>query len=144
MGQGTESAGGYEITYDPAYEGLTRSIPQWNDSIPVTQMSFRHLKNALRFARNMAVDSDFDDYDNQWVSWVHILESEISRRPEPEPAKYTSNIKKRGKTKRMRCHCGNEYDAREVDLKRGYAKSCSKRCAAIRREFGKPAGREVK
>lgn len=144
MGQGTESAGGYEIDYDPAYEGLTRGIPQWNDSIPVTQMSLRHLKNSLRYARSRAVDSDLDDYEDQWSAWVDILETEISRRPKPESAKYTSNIKKRGKTKRMRCHCGNKYDAREADLKRGYAKSCSKRCAAIRREFGRPAGKEIK
>jgi len=32
------------------------------------------------------------------------------------------------------CACGNLYMAREADLRRGWAKSCSKSCAAKRRE----------
>ena len=30
------------------------------------------------------------------------------------------------------CKCGKEYKAKEADLKRGWAKSCSKSCAAKR------------
>jgi hypothetical protein len=31
------------------------------------------------------------------------------------------------------CKCGTVYFAREADLKRGWGKSCSKRCAALKR-----------
>lgn len=43
----------------------------------------------------------------------------------------------------MICHCGEHYMAREADLKRGWAKSCSKSCAAIRRDFGRPSAKPV-
>lgn len=33
-----------------------------------------------------------------------------------------------------KCHCGKSFTARVADVKRGWAKSCSKRCAAIARE----------
>tara|TARA_Y100001973_G_C5205526_1_gene341217 strand:+ start:1947 stop:2378 length:432 start_codon:yes stop_codon:yes gene_type:complete len=143
MGQGTESAGGYEIDYDPAYEGLNHGVPLWNGTIPVTSMSRRYVVNALNVARNASHSATFECDAEKWSEWVDILEQRLSEMPKPV-AKYTGNIKKRGKTKRMRCHCGSEYDAREADLKRGYAKSCSKRCAAIRREFGRPAGKAIK
>lgn len=34
----------------------------------------------------------------------------------------------------MTCKCGTVYKAREADIKRGWGKSCSKRCAAKKRE----------
>lgn len=37
----------------------------------------------------------------------------------------------------MICHCGKRYRARMADLRRGWGYSCSKRCAAIRRDFGR-------
>jgi bisphosphoglycerate-dependent phosphoglycerate mutase len=43
------------------------------------------------------------------------------------------------KTVKRRCNnenCRIEYEAREADLKRGWGKSCSKRCAAIVRKYG--------
>ena len=43
----------------------------------------------------------------------------------------------RGKTQTMKCHCKNLYEARTADLKRGWAMSCSKSCASIRRAYGK-------
>ena len=33
-----------------------------------------------------------------------------------------------------RCSCGQKYMAREADIKRGWAKSCSKSCAAKKRD----------
>lgn len=32
------------------------------------------------------------------------------------------------------CRCGKKFEARLVDIKRGWAKSCSKSCAAKKRE----------
>lgn len=43
----------------------------------------------------------------------------------------------------MVCHCGKEYNAREADLKRGWGYSCSKTCAANRRDFGAPKARRA-
>lgn len=34
----------------------------------------------------------------------------------------------------MICFCGNQYTAKVADLKRGWGKSCSKSCAAKRRD----------
>lgn len=45
----------------------------------------------------------------------------------------------RGVKVNMRCHCGKHYQARKADILRNWGLSCSKRCAAIRREFGRPA-----
>ena len=36
----------------------------------------------------------------------------------------------------MICRCGDEYEAREADIARGWAMSCSKSCAAKKRAFG--------
>jgi hypothetical protein len=44
----------------------------------------------------------------------------------------------RGVTQTMKCHCGGLYEARKADLKRGWALSCSKSCAAARRTYRKP------
>jgi len=38
------------------------------------------------------------------------------------------------KTIEKTCACGNVYTARVADVKRGWAKSCSKSCAAKKRE----------
>ncbi|MER2492347.1 hypothetical protein [Catenovulum sediminis] len=38
----------------------------------------------------------------------------------------------------LRCFCGQVYMAREADIKRGWGKTCSKSCAAIKRESKKP------
>lgn len=147
MGQGAEDAGGYEIDYDPAYEGLTRSVPCWNDSTPVTQMSIPHLKNALRVARMHSGSCSFSCDDDKWEEWVHILDRELASRAAKRKAVAATKAQNkkpvRGKTQKMKCACGAIYEARVADLKRGYAKSCSKRCASIRREFGRPAAKPV-
>jgi hypothetical protein len=41
------------------------------------------------------------------------------------------------------CHCGQHYFAREADIKRGWGLSCSKSCAAIRRDYGRPTAQRV-
>lgn len=43
----------------------------------------------------------------------------------------------------MECHCGNQYFSKEADLKRGWGLSCSKHCAAVRRDFGRPAAKRL-
>lgn len=36
---------------------------------------------------------------------------------------------------KVTCRCGTVFDAKLADIKRGWGKSCSKRCAANRREI---------
>jgi len=144
MGQGAEDAGGYELDYDPAYEGLATGT--WNDSIPVNQMTVPHLRNALRFCRNISGTSTFSCDDDKWDEWIDILENELASRTSPQQRKEKSTQPKqsvRGSKTLMKCFCGTEYQARNADLKRGWGKTCSKRCAAIRREFGRPAAKKV-
>lgn len=43
----------------------------------------------------------------------------------------------------LKCHCGDTYTARVADLERGWAMSCSKSCAAIKRDFGRPKPKRV-
>lgn len=35
---------------------------------------------------------------------------------------------------KVKCHCGKVFNARKADIDRGWAKSCSKSCAAKLRE----------
>lgn len=49
------------------------------------------------------------------------------------------SVVKRGSTEQVTCGCGTVFTARVADRKRGWAKSCSKSCAATKsnRETGK-------
>jgi len=44
---------------------------------------------------------------------------------------------------KMICHCGDHYDARDADLLRGWSLSCSKSCAAKRRDKRLPAAKRA-
>lgn len=170
MGQGAEDAGGYELEYNPAYEGLSHNPPRWNDSKPVDEMSCAHLRYALRVSKSVAGTSSFTCDDDTWETWIDVLEQEIHHRAVTGkkikskndfrlPRKKGTGKKGKETTKKrieeykamtftsskvqMRCHCGKEYTAKVADLRRGWATSCSKRCAAIRREFGRPVGKLI-
>ncbi len=43
----------------------------------------------------------------------------------------------------MVCRCGTEYEARQADLDRGWARSCDKSCAAKRRDYGGKAAKRA-
>lgn len=146
MGQGTESCGGYDVEYDPYEEGLEKG--EWTlrsgGSISITKMTPRHLRNAIQVCKNLAACATFTDQEDKWNAWVEMMEDELSRRPKPAPKTVKATAPKekpRGKTVQMICFCGTEYPARQADLNRGWGLTCSKRCAAIRREFGRPAAK---
>lgn len=64
-----------------------------------------------------------------------------SKEPKGKPKvkrKKRKNSIPRGKMVNMVCHCGAKYQSRKADLLRGWGLSCSKSCAAKRREFGLP------
>ncbi len=158
MGQGAESCGGYEIDYDPCYEELrSNSEPCWTmkdgSSMPISRMTKTHLRGAIRVAERSSLSQSFSCDSETFDEWVDILTSELdsrgynSKKPTIQKS-VIDNIKSkfpaRGAKQQMKCHCGNEYAARKADLKRGWAKSCSKSCAATRREYGRPAATKVK
>lgn len=149
MGQGTESCGGYDFEYDP-YDRDAMVDGMWTQrdgsKIRVENMTISHLRGARRVAQDAAARATFSDDQDRWNEWVDIFEREIQRRGEEihPVAKYTSpNAVKptRGAKALMVCHCGTEYEARTADIARGWGLSCSKRCAAIRRDFNKPAAK---
>ena len=151
MGQGTESCGGYDFDYDEYADGLFTGVwAQRNGRhIHISKMTVGHMQGARRVAQAAAMRANFTDEQEKFEAWVAAFDEEIGRRGgeiERAPAVYVDgSVKKevRGAKAKMQCHCGGFYFAREADLARGWAKSCSKRCAAIRRDFNKPAAKRV-
>ena len=157
MGQGTDSCGGWDDEHDVYYEELRSSNPRWTtrdgESIEVSKMTLKHLYGARSVARRAAATANFSCEEDKWEAWDEIFSAEISRR-EASYAQQTAKSQagklvqkmvvhrvSRGAKVDMICHCGTEYKAREADLARGWGRSCSKACAATRREFGRPAGK---
>lgn len=150
MGQGSDSCGGYEVDYDP-YDELMEN-GEWTTrgggTIKITDMTIGHLRGARRIASRAAHEAQFSSDEEKWEHWVQMFDSEIAlreRNTSPSVPKAPKAPPKpvRGTNVIMICHCKREYPAREADLKRGNALSCSKSCAAIRREFGRePAQRK--
>lgn len=150
MGQGTESCGGYEIEYDPYDFNESGGFEYWTQrdgsSIKVSEMSSNHIRNTIKVCEMAKLRETFSCEVDKWDEWIELFEFELSNRNElihdiKAPAHYDSpdKIKQtRGSKIDMVCHCGKEYSPRIADLKRGYAKSCSKRCAAIKRDYGRP------
>lgn len=149
MGELAESCGGYEVEYDPYYDGL--STGTWTtregESISVTKMTLRHLEGAARVAERAAARATCTSDEEMWGDWASLLETEIDARRKDQPVKAppkASAQPQRGKTVQMKCHCGQEYAARTADIARGWGLSCCKRCAAIRRDYGRPAAKPVR
>lgn len=151
MGQGTESCRGYDHDYNPYEYGV--SFGDWTQrdgsKINVSKMTVKHLHGARAVAKRSALNSTFSCDIELWESWVEIFDRELSNRDNRsrEPVKVLDGAPKkpskpRGAMVAMICHCGKEYSARQADLSRGWALSCSKRCASIRREYGKPAAKQ--
>lgn len=142
MGQGSDSCGGHDWDYDAYDEGLEKG--EWTTrsggGIHVTKMTVRHLKGALRMVEGLAEEATLTDEKDKWEDWITLFESELASRPDevPTPKSTKPPAPVRGTTVTMICHCKQEYQAREADLKRGWGKTCSKRCAAIKREYGRP------
>lgn len=144
MGQGTESCGGYEIEYDKYEEALCDGLWIQKDGsvIRPSDMTNQHLRGAKRLCEKMSQSSTFSCDTDKWQDWIDIFDDELTSRGELtfHVAKYTSpkEVKPtRGKKIELKCHCGTVYSPRLADLKRGWGKSCSKRCASIKRDYGR-------
>lgn len=141
MGQGSDSCGGYEVDFDPYEEGMAEGVwtTKSGEEIHISQMTISHLRGARRVAYRAQMSANFTNTAEMWEHWVEMLDDEISRRPQDSLKAITApKAPPRGKMAVMICHCKREYKAREADLKRGSGFSCSKSCAAIRREYGRP------
>ncbi|QPB12090.1 hypothetical protein PQD09_gp69 [Providencia phage PSTCR4] len=147
--------GAYEPVYDEYEEGLAdgKWVQRDGTSISICKMSDNHIKNAIRLCQHNADSATWECDTHKWEAWVSLLEDELyNRKTKITDVSLTSiKIKKKKKASKtikqllksvkcskvlMQCSCGQQYEARVADLKRGWALSCSKRCAAIRREFG--------
>lgn len=143
MGQGTESCGGYDVDYDP-YEDVGNDgywIQRDGSRIKIEAMSVSHMRNARHICSQRAQTCNFSSDAEMWEEWVQVFDAAIARCPQPVHKAPSAPKPVRGKKVMMICHCKTEYPAREADLKRGQGLSCSKSCAAIRREFGRPAAK---
>lgn len=157
MGQGAESVPGYDDWYDGLGErSETLASGYWEQKngqqIKMSDMSTSHLYNAIRHCEQH-IQCAQDEHDaGTWAEMANMLRSELWGRNRSTTTKKvkkaTSKPKtakpQRGAKQMMQCHCGTVYEVRVSELKRGNGKSCSKRCAAIRRDYGRPAAKEVK
>lgn len=135
MGQGTESINGYDVDYHWWDES-----DLWAGKYDVSKMTRSHLLNAIRTARDLAETATFSSDSDTFNEWQNILAAELMSRRNSEPTVTETPTEKkevRGSKITLVCHCGTHYQARVADIKRGWAKSCSKRCAAIKRDFGR-------
>ncbi len=164
MGQGTDSCGGWEVDFNPYEEYLEAGRWTQRDGslVHLSAMTLGHLRNARELARRKSAVSTFTSEAETWDAWVDAFTSEIEERARAKtaagafvpskasaagramPAPAPKSIPKakavvRGAMVKMRCHCSGFYLAREADLKRGWGLSCSKHCAAVRRDYNKPA-----
>ena len=150
MGQGTESCGGYEVEYDPHGYDESNGYTVWagnKGDYKVSSMKKSHIKNCIRLCESKSLSESFSCDSEKWQDWVEVFKAELLNRDKSTPitraADSKATQKPRGQKKSMRCHCGQVYDARVADLKRGWALSCSKSCAAIRKKYKKPKAKEL-
>lgn len=157
-----EAIGFYELDdYNPYDYDESNGFNLWTQrdgsTILVSQMSNRHIQNSIGVCRQQAQCSTFSCDSDLWNDWIDVFNSVLSERARNRTFVPAINTQPKQKNKQkksnknpflnmtftasfinLRCHCGKQYEARGADLKRGWALSCSKRCAAIKREFGRP------
>jgi hypothetical protein len=148
MGQGTESCGGYEIDDDPYEDGLGMGdwLQKSGATINVSDMTLSHIRNTRERCKALAHTASFSNETDKWNAWIDIFDNELDRRKSSAVAGYKPKTEfvsqaktpARGQKLSLNCHCGKPYTARVADLKRGWGMSCSRRCASIRREYGRP------
>ena len=128
MGDGAWSAGGYETDYDPAYEGLSDGM--WKNEIPVSKMTTRHLRNAIRFCQRASRAETFSCESEKWDEWEYVLHKELQSRTNVKHVRMVEKKPVRGSKVQRTCKCGKKFEARKADVKRGWGKFCSKSCKA--------------
>ena len=162
MGEEAEALGFYELgDYNPYEYEESKGFTVWTQrdstEILVSQMSNRHIQNAIRICKVQSECATFSCDSDLWNDWIDVFNTVLSERARkgtfvPAINTQTQQKNKPKKSKKnpflnmtftsssvtLKCHCGRNYEARVADLKRGWAFSCSKRCAAIKRDYGRP------
>lgn len=150
MGQGTDSCGGYEVDFDEFEEAIDRNMwPAKGGDVKLSEMTLSHMRGARRYCQLRAQGCNFSADAEEWESRADMFDSMIDSHMRTQNASKAVTPSKppqpvRGTKVTMICHCKAEYQARQADLNRGNGYSCSKRCAGIRREFGRPKATKKK
>ncbi|EMA4784714.1 TPA: hypothetical protein U2J54_001325 [Providencia rettgeri] len=149
-----EAMGAYEPEFDEYEEGLSDGywIQRCGTPIHITKMAYSHIQNVICLCEKELLNSNFSCDEEKWNNWIQLLTEELQHRrsnniviknqqherKKKKASKTIKDILQNTALKKLQleCHCGTEYTAKTSDLKRGWALTCSKRCAAIRRELG--------
>lgn len=165
MGQGSDSVPDFD-DYDEYDSDISNGYSMWTQksggSIAVEKMANSHISNTIRLCKQLKKCATFSCEEEKWQDWIDVFTQELADRakkgiviynatatrsktgkrkngkPKSKAAKNFKNTTFTSSTQQMKCHCGSLYTARVADLKRGWALSCSKRCAAIKRDYGRP------
>ena len=131
-------------------EELNSDNPKWTHkdgtASSVTDMSTSQLRKAIKVCTTAHIDAMFSCNEDKWCDWITLLEKEIASRPLIQTTKQRKGVFVKNpatKTQRMKCFCGAIYSARVVDLTKGRDETCSKRCAGVRRLYGKAKATKV-
>lgn len=138
-----------------------------HESYEVSKMSNSHIRNTIEICRRLSLTANFSCDAEKWDAWIDVFESELYNREKNgivinnPKQKTTGQVKQkpvdswegkkenlspnktepvkkgRGSKLTLKCWCGTVYEARIADLKRGWAMSCCKSCAAIKRDVGR-------
>ena len=161
MGQGAESVPfGYDVEFNPYFDDEKLGFGIWTQSsgveISVSKMPDSHIKNCIRIVNRERICSTCESDMEKWGVWLDIFNDELferkktgkhirhkfegerkKRKPSKTIKQVLKNLSPCVKSLEMVCHCGVNYKARVADLKRGWALSCSKSCAATRKTYNK-------
>lgn len=145
------------FTYDGFFE-VHDSVYVWRMKDRSTKhlknMTESHIKNTIDYLNRkyLGFELDYEEGNNQkfylYQRTIEILNYELLRRKEENDLsaeiKHAQKKEKKETKKQvfiqelpqdlpsnvlMLCGCGEEYTARKSDLKRGWGRSCSKKCA---------------
>lgn len=84
------------------------------------------------------MESNFDGWEVSDPSSIWYMPTGQTRKSRARKKPVPSNKKALSGKYLMECHCGTRYEAKGADIGRGWGLSCSKSCASIRRDFGRP------
>lgn len=135
-----------EFAFDSIGENLCKGMWESQDytQYKISEMTTSHLRNTIRHLQRKSSSMSFSCDSELFDDVIDVMQDELISRngklvvKKPKAANHKQKQATRGSKVKLKCHCGDVYEARSADIKRGWAKSCSKRCAAIKRDFGRP------
>lgn len=146
MGEITGIPGISEYEYDCQLSA--QSAGCWRDrdgrNIAYKDMNNQYMRNAIRTARRLAACASCTSDEDRYNEWADDMQQELSlryigggfstgntKKPNKVAAKPKAKKPVRGSKVEVTCKCGNKFEARVADRKRGWGKYCSKSCKGI-------------